>query len=79
MKLLLRALALTAILGAAGLSPSNAAFGTCRYLCGSTVHETTVSSMSSCCGQPFTCPNGQTGYGFAYRERFWQFCGPISS
>ena len=76
MKMLARVLALTAVLGFACLPAVEATgVGACRYICGSTIHETYAGS--TCCSQTFTCPDGQTvsPYG-VYTYRGWQVCGP---
>jgi hypothetical protein len=74
MKPLVRALALTAVLGFACLSKANGtSVGACRYICGGTIHE--VNAGSTCCSQTFTCPDGTrvSPYGY-YSPTGWRFC-----
>lgn len=75
MKMIAKALALSAVLGFTCLTTAEATpVGACRYICGSTIYETYASD---CCSRTFTCPNGQkvSPYG-VYTYRGWQFCGP---
>jgi hypothetical protein len=73
MKPLVRALALTAVLGFTCLSIANGTtVGACRYFCTDGIHE--VSAGSTCCSQTFTCPNGTqvSPYGY-YSPTGWRF------
>jgi len=73
MKPLVRALALTAVLGFTYLSTAHATVTACRYFCGIKVVQT---SADNCCAQTFTCPSGQVGHPFSYLSPSgWQFCG----
>lgn len=76
MKTIVKALALSAVLGFACLPVTDAAAsGNCRYLCGTTTYET---YLSNCCSRTVTCPNGQTTNPYAeLRGSLWRFCGPI--
>jgi hypothetical protein len=74
MKPLVRALALTAILGFTCLSAAHStAVGACRYICSDGIHE--VGGGSTCCSRTFTCPDGTTSrpYGY-YSPTGWRFC-----
>jgi hypothetical protein len=72
MKPLVRVLALTAALGFTGLSMAHATVTSCRYLCSGMIRQTTVDN---CCGQTFTCPNGQMVHAYGYLGASgWQFC-----
>jgi hypothetical protein len=67
---------LTAVLGFVCLPAAHStALGACRYLCGTTIHETNAGA--TCCSQTFTCPNGQMVHAYGvYTVRGWQFCSP---
>jgi hypothetical protein len=73
MKLLLRALALVAVLGFVCLPASSSGPGSCRYHCGATIYETVPDSP--CCSSTFTCPDGRqvNAYGY-YSATGWRFC-----
>ncbi len=73
MKLLLRILALTAVMGFACLPmASSSTGGACRYFCGSTLQ---TGSSSDCCSASVQCPNGQRVTPFAYNSGSgWRFC-----
>jgi|GEM_PF-3553468 len=75
MKPLIRAVALTAVLGFTCLTvASGATGGDCRYICGGTIHVTTAGS--TCCTQTFTCPGGQMVHAYGYLSSSgWRFCG----